>query len=110
MISLQGASWQTSDPIFLSKVGIHSSEKFSKTMFGATAVRQKRERERRERMERSLDLQHSPYVKFIKPYGARFDKNELPYFKYRQTQRITMGQNGNNDGQERERKPSAWEV
>ena len=49
-------------------------------MFGATAVRQKRERERREREQRGLDGVVSPY---IKPFGVRFDPNELPYFKYR---------------------------
>ena len=56
-------------------------------MFGATAVRQKRERERREKLARSLDLQSSPY---IKPYGPRFDKKELPYFKYRETMKLKL--------------------
>ena len=51
-------------------------------MFGATAVRQKRERERREKMAKGLDQQAFPY---IKPYGPRFDRNQLPYFKYRET-------------------------
>ena len=57
-------------------------------MFGATAVRQKRERERREKIARALDLQSSPY--YIKPYGVRFDRRELPYFKYRLALRLKM--------------------
>ena len=51
-------------------------------MFGATAVRRKRERERREKAARGLDPQVFPY---IKPFGPRFDKRQLPYFKYGQT-------------------------
>ena len=51
-------------------------------MFGATAVRRKRERERREKAARGLE---PPVFPFIKPFGPRFDKNQLPYFKYQQT-------------------------
>ena len=54
-------------------------------MFGATAVRQKRERERREKVSRGLEPQALPY---IKPFGPRFDRNELPYFKYRELKLI----------------------
>ena len=50
-------------------------------MFGATAVRRKRERERREKAARDVEPVIFPY---IKPFGPRFDKNKLPYFKYRQ--------------------------
>ena len=50
------------------------------SMFGANAVRQRRERERREKVSRGGDVQAFPY---IKPYGPRFDRNELPYFKYK---------------------------
>ena len=44
-------------------------------------VRQKRERERKERALRELD---PPVIPYIKPFGARFDASQLPYFKYRQ--------------------------
>ena len=54
-------------------------------MFGATALRQKREREKREKLNRTVEQQVFPY---IKPYGPRFDKNELPYFKHRETLRL----------------------
>ena len=54
-------------------------------MFGATAVRQKREREKREKLSRVVDQQVFPY---IQPYGPRFDRNHLPYFKYRETLRL----------------------
>ena len=50
-------------------------------MFGASVVRQKRERERRERALKELD---PPVIPYIKPFGARFDASQLPYFKYRQ--------------------------
>ena len=50
-------------------------------MFGASVVRQKRERERKERALRELD---PPVIPYIKPFGARFDASQLPYFKYRQ--------------------------
>ena len=49
-------------------------------MFGASIVRQKRERERRERLARG----DPPIIPYIKPFGERFDPNQLPYFKYRQ--------------------------
>ena len=49
-------------------------------MFGATALRRKREREQREKAARGLEPRVFPY---IKPFGKRFDKNQLPYFKYR---------------------------
>ena len=44
-------------------------------------MRQKRERERRERALKELD---PPVIPYIKPFGARFDASQLPYFKYRQ--------------------------
>ena len=50
-------------------------------MFGATAVRRKREREQREKAARGFEPEVFPY---IKPFGKRFDRNQLPYFKYRQ--------------------------
>ena len=49
-------------------------------MFGATALRRKREREQREKAARGLEPRVFPY---IKPFGKKFDKNQLPYFKYR---------------------------
>ena len=49
-------------------------------MFGATALRRKREREQREKAARGLEPQVFPY---IKPFPQKFDRNELPYFKYR---------------------------
>ena len=55
------------------------------SMFGATAVRQKRERDKREKLSRVVDQQVFPY---IQPYGPRFDRNQLPYFKYRETLRL----------------------
>ena len=50
-------------------------------MFGASIVRQKRERERKERLAREED---PPIIPYIKPFGERFDPSQLPYFKYRQ--------------------------
>ena len=50
-------------------------------MFGASIVRQKRERERKERLARDED---PPIIPYIKPFGERFDPSQLPYFKYRQ--------------------------
>ena len=50
-------------------------------MFGASVVRQKRERERRDRLSRDND---PPVIPYIKPFGVRFDPEQLPYFKYRQ--------------------------
>jgi len=49
-------------------------------MFGATAVRRKREKERRERVARNSANIIYPY---IRPYGPKFDKYQLPYFKHR---------------------------
>ena len=51
-------------------------------MFGATAVRRKRERERREKAARGVE---PPIFPYIKPFGLRFDKNKLAYFRYRKT-------------------------
>ena len=48
-------------------------------MFGATALRRKREREQREKAARGLEPRVFPY---IKPFGQKFNKNQLPYFKY----------------------------
>ena len=56
-------------------------------MFGASIVRQKRERERRERLARG----DPPIIPYIKPFGERFDPSQLPYFKYRQAM-AQMGQ------------------
>ena len=50
-------------------------------MFGASIVRQKREKERKERLARG----DPPIIPFIKPFPARFDPAQLPYFKYRQS-------------------------
>ena len=44
-------------------------------------MRQKRERERKERLAREED---PPIIPYIKPFGERFDPSQLPYFKYRQ--------------------------
>jgi hypothetical protein len=49
-------------------------------MFGATAVRAKRERERREKLARGAEPTIYPY---IAPFPARFDPEDVPYFKYR---------------------------
>ena len=49
-------------------------------MFGASVVRQKRERERLDRLNREND---PPVIPYIKPFGVRFDPQQLPYFKYR---------------------------
>ena len=51
-------------------------------MLGANAVRKRREKERKEKAARGIEAQVFP---FIKPFGPRFDRNELPYFKYRKT-------------------------
>ena len=50
-------------------------------MFGATAVRQKRERERRVQGTRLTERKVFPY---IEPFGPSFDKSKLPYFKHRE--------------------------
>ena len=56
-------------------------------------------------MARSLDLQAFPY---IKPYGPRFDRNELPYFKYRETLRLKLLNEVTGDGDGADAGP--WEV
>ena len=95
-------------------------------MFGASAVRKKRERERREKEARGSEPIIFPYIKvaefnlfppyaiggnegdwwlrdshipFIndnlattKPFGVRFDREELPYFKQRRLEE-TGGRN-----------------
>lgn len=64
------------------------------TMFGATAVRRKREKERRERAARNSANTIYPYIKPFGNFcsmifnqfctsGPRFDKYELPYYKHR---------------------------
>ena len=65
-------------------------------MFGASIVRQKREKERKERLAReevatksilykqwNQYVQEPPIIPYIKPFGVRFDPSQLPYFKYR---------------------------
>ncbi|XP_059093124.1 uncharacterized protein LOC131888256 isoform X8 [Tigriopus californicus] len=46
-------------------------------MFGAAAVRNKK------RKQNSVDKADIPRGPYIKPFGPRFDPNELPYFKYK---------------------------
>ena len=46
-------------------------------MFGAAAVRKKRKAQRE---EAAKEKTRGPY---IKPFGPRFDKSTLPYFKYK---------------------------
>ena len=72
-------------------------------MLGANAVRKRREKEKREKVARGLDdVQVFP---FIKPFGSRFDRNELPYFKYRETLRLAQQvQEGGGD------EAGPWEV
>ena len=71
------------------------------SMFGANAVRQRRERERREKVSRGGDVQAFPY---IKPYGPRFDRNELPYFKHRTAFKMV------HQGSEKMLEGGPWEV
>ena len=47
-------------------------------MFGAAAVRKKKQKAEEE--ARKGNKERGPY---IKPFGPRFDPNELPYFKYK---------------------------
>ena len=47
-------------------------------MFGAAAVRNKKRKADAEAAR--LNAPRGPY---IKPFGPRFDPNELPYFKYK---------------------------
>ena len=56
-------------------------------MFGAGAVRRKRERERKEKAARGLE---PPVFPYIKPFGQRFERNKLAYFKYRQLQNAAL--------------------
>lgn len=49
-------------------------------MFGAAAVRKKKERAKLELAKTGEPPSRGPY---IKPFGPRFDPNELPYFKYK---------------------------
>ena len=59
-------------------------------MFGASIVRQKREKERKERLARG----DPPIIPFIKPFPARFDPKELPYFKYRESLAVLERESG----------------
>lgn len=59
-------------------------------MFGASIVRQKREKERKERLARG----DPPIIPFIKPFPARFDPKELPYFKYRESLAVLEREGG----------------
>ena len=52
-------------------------------MFGASAVRKKREREKREKLARGNEPIIFPY---IAPYGPCFDREQLPYFQRRRLQ------------------------
>ena len=51
---------------------------FAVKMFGAAAVRKKKQKAEEE--ARKGNKERGPY---IKPFGPRFDPNELPYFKYK---------------------------
>jgi hypothetical protein len=48
-------------------------------MFGAAAVRNKKKKAQEQRLLNG-ETSRGPY---IKPFGPRFDPNELPYFKYK---------------------------
>lgn len=45
-------------------------------MFGAAAVRKKKQKA-------AQNLKEADRGPYIKPFGPRFDPNELPYFKYK---------------------------
>lgn len=47
-------------------------------MFGAAAVRKKKQKAQQE-----AEKGNEPLHPYIKPFGPRFDPNELPYFKYK---------------------------
>ena len=47
-------------------------------MFGAAAVRKKKQKALAE-----ANKGDEPLHPYIKPFGTRFDPNELPYFKYK---------------------------
>jgi len=49
-------------------------------MFGAAAVRKKKERLKEQQGAGGGQAARGPY---IKPFGPRFDANDLPYFKYK---------------------------
>ncbi len=49
-------------------------------MFGAAAVRQKKRLKEQQIAAGGGRVARGPY---IKPFGPRFDPNELPYFKYK---------------------------
>ena len=49
-------------------------------MFGAAAVRQKKRKAEQQAGGAYPNSTRGPY---IKPFGPRFDRNELPYFKYK---------------------------
>jgi hypothetical protein len=49
-------------------------------MFGAAAVRQKKRLKEQQNAAGDGPSSRGPY---IKPFGPRFDPNELPYFKYK---------------------------
>ena len=49
-------------------------------MFGAAAVRKKRKEQ--QDAAKNKEKTRGPY---IKPFGPRFDRNSLPYFKYKVT-------------------------
>ena len=48
-------------------------------MFGAAAVRNKKRKQARD----AAAAANAPRGPYIKPFGPRFDPNELPYFKYK---------------------------
>ncbi len=49
-------------------------------MFGAAAVRQKKRLKEQQNAINGGQVSRGPY---IKPFGPRFDPNDLPYFKYK---------------------------
>ena len=63
-------------------------------MFGASAVRKKREREKREKLARLGG--EATIFPYIKPFGPRFDREELPYFKYRRALSSAASEEGSN--------------
>ncbi len=52
-------------------------------MFGAAAVRQKKRLKEQQIAAGGGQAARGPY---IKPFGPRFDPNDLPYFKYKRAQ------------------------
>ncbi len=60
--------------------GVYSSSgRFVLTMFGAAAVRNKK----RKQQQQAAGGEAPTRGPYIKPFGPRFDPNELPYFKYK---------------------------